>query len=361
MDELVSHPLVAAARTLADTLLAPQAADVDVSTVPRSHLDALGAAGLLGLGAPSRVGGSEAPRPVVRAVAELLAGADLATWFVQLQHHGPVRSLVTASGPDGERPGAFDDALRRLACGDLVAGIAVSHLRRFPDRPVTVARDGDAWRFDGTAPWYTGWGLNDVLLLSGVDDGGRVVHALVDAVASDALEPSARMRVAALEAASTVTLTLRGLRVPAERIVATERIEDWQAADDLLTVNVNPAVLGLTGSALDLLAVQGERRGEKEAVRAAQRMQARLRAVRDEAYGLMDDVAPAEGTQQRLAVRSQAHRLMVEATTALVICGAGASMAAGSAAQRKAREGLFLLVQGQTRAARLAALDAWGP
>lgn len=361
MDERDSHPLVAGARTLAGTLLAPEAADVDASTVPRSHLQALGQAGLLGLAAPAALGGSDAPRAVVREVTEVLAGADLATWFVQAQHHGPLRSLVAATtAADGPRCGAFDAVVSRLATGDLVAGIAFSHLRRFPDRPVTATRQGDGWRFDGTAPWYTGWELNDVLLLSGVDDEGLVVHALVDAVASEALVPSARMRVAALEAASTVTLTLRGLVVPEDRVVSTEPITRWAAADDLTTVNTNPAVFGLTASAVELLAAQGERRGEREAVAVAGRLGERLAVLRAEAYGLVDGVPPQEETARRLAVRAQAHRLMIDATSALVIAGAGASMAAGAAAQRKAREGLFLLVQAQTRAGRASALDAWG-
>jgi hypothetical protein len=290
--------------------------------------------------------------PVSRRVSEVLAGADLATWFVQAQHHGPVRALAAA--------GRFDDVVRRLGSGELVAGIAFSHLRRWPARPVTATRSGDGWRFDGTAPWYTGWGINDAMLLSGVDPGGLVVHALVDAVAGPHLVPSAPLRMAALDAAVTVTLRLDGLVVPGERVVATQPIAQWAAADDRVTVNVNPAVFGLTASALELLAAQGERRGEEEAVDAAGRMRERLGRMREEAYGLLDQVAPERETGRRLELRALAHRLMVDATTGLVVAGAGAALANGAPAARKAREGLFLLVQAQTAADRRSALRAWG-
>lgn len=49
--------------------------------------------------------------------------------------------------------------------------------------------------------------------------------------------------------------------------------------------------------------------------------------------------------------------MLVDTTTALVIAGAGGSMAISSPAQRKAREALFLLVQAQTRASRTANLQ----
>jgi alkylation response protein AidB-like acyl-CoA dehydrogenase len=349
---LDAHPLVVAARTVADEVLTPNAAQVDAGTVPRSHLEALGRAGLLGLAAPRRLGGVEAPRPVVRRVVEVLAGADLATWFVQAQHHGPVREIAAS--------GRFDHLVRRLATGGVVAGIAFSHLRRWPDRPVEATRTVTGWRFDGVAPWYTGWGLNDILLLSGVQADGEVVHAVVDARAQPGLAPGPRMRVAALDAAATVTLELDGLLVSDEAVASVQRIEEWTAQDARVTVNVNAAVFGVIESALELLTAKGERRGEPAATQAAARIGEQARELREIAYRLVDDVDPDEAVQERLRVRARAHELMMSATSALVISGAGASMALDDPAQRKAREALFLLVQAQTRQARVAALQEWG-
>jgi len=323
-----THPLVQAARQVAAEVLAPAAAEVDADAVPRSHLDALAAVGLLGLEAPASSGGAQACAPVRRRVTEVLAGADLTTWFVQAQHHGPTRMLAAAGEP-------FADRLADLAAGRTVAGIAFSHVRHWPHASVTGTSLPDGgWRFDGVAPWYTGWGVNDVALLAGVAPGGRVVFALVPARPAPGLLASPVLDVAALRGAITVTLSLDGLVVPAADVVSVQGVEAWLAADARQTANVNPAVFGVTESALGLLLAQGQRRGEP--------------------------AARQTGERARLRLRARAHQLMVEATTALVVAGAGGSMVTGAPAQRKAREALFLLVQAQTRASRTANLEALG-
>jgi alkylation response protein AidB-like acyl-CoA dehydrogenase len=204
--------LLAAARRVADQLLAPHAAEVDAGWVPRSHVDALAAAGVLGMRAPRSAGGLDVRPAVAREVDEIIAGADLATWFVQAQHHSPVRELAGAGG--------FDAVLGELATGRRVAGIAFSHLRRWPDRPVRAERSGDGWRLDGVAPWYTGWGINDVALVGAATDDDRIVFALLPAEPADRLSASEPMQVAALRAAATVTLRLDGYPVSAGDVVS---------------------------------------------------------------------------------------------------------------------------------------------
>jgi alkylation response protein AidB-like acyl-CoA dehydrogenase len=203
--DVEAHAVVAAVRELAGQLLVPAAAEVDATVVPRSHLDALAAAGVLGLAA------SETSATAVRRVNEILAGADLATWFVQAQHHFPVRLLAAT----GARP----DALAELVSGRTVAGIAFSHLRRRPQRVLAARPDGTGWTFTGTAPWYTGWGLNDVALVAGLTDDDRAVFALVEPREGPHLQAGPVLRTAALAAARTVVLTLDGLPVPPDAVV----------------------------------------------------------------------------------------------------------------------------------------------
>ncbi len=346
--EVDEHPLVARVRAVADDVLAPAAAEVDASQVPRSHLEALAAAGVFGVSAPAAAGGADAPPAVARRVHELLAGADLSTWFVQAQHHQLVRMLATT----GRRP----ELLADLAAGRLVAGIAFSHLRRRPARVLTATPDGDGWRFDGTAPWYTGWGLNDVALVAALTDADDVVWAVVEAREGPHLQAGPLLRTAALSAGRTVTLELSALPVPAADVVLVEPAQAWAPRDALVTVNAPPAVFGLADSTLRLLAEQGVRRREPAAVAAAAAVGAELDAVRTRAYHLVDEVPPADAAGERLALRARALRLGVDAGTALVTAGAGGAMAAGAPAQRKAREALFLLVQAQTADVRAATL-----
>lgn len=351
-DETDEHPLVRSARHLADTLLRPSAAEVDLGVVPRSHLDALAAAGLLGIGVPASADRAGVPPAVLRRIGELLAGADLTTWFVQVQHHAPVRMAAAA----GHRP----DLVADLGSGRLLAGIGFSHLRRWPQRPVEAVPDGNGWRFTGTVPWYTGWGINDVALLAAVTGAGTVVFGLVPAREQPGLVASPPLRTAALQACATVALQLKGLRVAPENVLLEQPIAQWAAQDRATTANVNPAVFGLAGSALDLLRAEGERRGEAEAAALAERLGSRLAEVRAECYRWLDTQAPDQGEQQRLELRARAHQLMIDCCTALVVASAGGAMALTSPAQRKAREALFLLVQAQTVDGRRAQLRSWG-
>ena len=335
------HPLVARARRLADDLLAPHAEQVDRTEVPVGHLTEIRRSGLLGLQAPKEYGGAGAPGAVARETAEILAGACCSTWFVQTQHHTPVLTLAECEGPVRER------LLGPLASGELLSGVAYAHLRSYPRVPVRATRDRGGWRFDGTVPWYTGWGLNDVMLLAGVTEADEALFAFARAREQPGLRASAPMRLAALTAARTVSLELDGLWLPEDAVALRAPYERWAATDRLKTLNAGPAVFGIARAALALLAEE-----------TALPLRSRLREVRERAYALADEAAPHEHVAERLALRTRAYEVLQAATTAAVVSGGGRSMLLTSRAQRLAREGLFLLVQGQTRESRRAHLDA---
>ncbi|MFI1354602.1 acyl-CoA dehydrogenase family protein [Streptomyces sp. NPDC020898] len=341
------HPLVAVARRLASDVLAPQAGRVDQEGVPASSIKAIKQSGLLGVSAPKEYGGAGASAAVAREVAEILAGACCSTWFVQTQHHTPVKLLTESHFPVRE------SLLGRLATGELLSGIAYAHLRAFPRVPVRVTYERGGWRFDGTVPWYTGWGLNDVMLLAGLSDTEEVVFAFVEARTQQGLRASPPMRLAALTAARTVSLELKGLRVPEEAVVLRTPREKFALTDLPRATNTSPAVFGVAYAALDLLAAH------PAATATARSLRTRLDAVRRNAYALADHRRPQEHLAQRLTLRTRAYDLMRTATTAAIVAGGGRSLDLNSPAQRLAREGLFLLVQGQTpdvREAHLASL-----
>ena len=102
-------------------LLAPAAEATDqAAVVPRSHLEALAGAGLMGLYRPPA-----APPAVVREVYETLAGACGVTFFVWVQHHAPVRMLAASANG-----GAATATLDELCAGGLLGGVAFAYLRR---------------------------------------------------------------------------------------------------------------------------------------------------------------------------------------------------------------------------------------
>jgi hypothetical protein len=337
---------VRVARELADRVLAPHAAQVDRAGIPPSHIAAIKASGLLGMGAPVEVGGTAAPAPVIRLVSEILAAADATTWFVQVQHHSPLATAVRGEGAARER------LLRPLADGTLLAGVAFSQLRSYPHVQVAATPVDGGWQFDGTAPWCTGWGLGDVLMLAGTTPDAEVVFCFIDAREQPGLRASAPMRLAALEASRTVRLHLDGLRVGVDAVIHRTTMADWSAADRRTTVNVNPAVFGIAGAALDLL----ELAATEDATRLAGVLRSRLQTARRDAYALLDEVPAEERLADRLAARLEAMDMMQTATSAAVIAGGGRAMAATAPAQRLAREAMFLLVQAQTADLRAAQL-----
>ncbi|MGV9644942.1 acyl-CoA dehydrogenase family protein [Streptomyces sp. NPDC003514] len=336
----LDHLLVDRARRLAADLLAPQAARVDQEGVPASHIEAIRRSGLLGVSAPREYGGWAAPAAVARRTAEILAGACCSTWFVQTQHHTPVATLAASEGPVRER------LLGPLARGELLSGVAYAHLRAYPRTPVRVTGERGGLRFVGRVPWYTGWGLNDVMLLAGIAEGGEAVFAFTEAREQPGLRPSAPMRLAALTASHTVSLELDGLWLPPESVALRVPYGEWAVKDRAKAVSASPAVFGITEAALALLDDE-----------VAGPLRARLGTVRARAYELADAPGTDATLAERLALRIDAAELMRTATTAAVVAGGGRSLALTGTAQRLAREALFLLVQGQTAESRGAHLD----
>ena len=338
---MTSHLLVSRARHLADDLLAPHAEQVDQEGVPASHIEAIRQSGLLGVSAPVAYGGSAAPGAVARETAEILAGACCSTWFVQTQHHTPVMTLAKSELPVRER------LLGPLARGELMSGVAYAHLRAYPRIPVRVTRERGGWRFDGTVPWYTGWGLNDVMLLAGVTDADEALFAFTEAREQPGLRPSAPMRLAALTASRTVSLELDGLWLSEDAVALRAPYADWAKTDRPKPTNASPAVFGVAAAALALL-------DDKQ----AGPIRTRLDDVRERAYALAEHPLPHEHLEERLSLRTRAYEVLMTATTAAVVAGGGRSLSLTNRAQRLAREALFLLVQGQTAESRRIHLKA---
>ncbi|MFD5631328.1 acyl-CoA dehydrogenase family protein [Streptomyces sp. NPDC127072] len=345
------HPLVTRARSLAAEVLAPLAQRVDQEGVPASSVEAVKRSGLLGVSAPVEYGGSAAPASVARETAEILAGACCSTWFVQTQHHTPVQTLAKSGLPVRER------LLGPLARGELLSGVAYAQLRAYPRVPVRVTRERGGRRFYGTVPWYTGWGLNDIMLLAGLTDEGEALFAFTEAREQPGMRPSPPMRLAALSASRTVSLELDGLWLPEDAVALRTPYETWAATDRPKSTNASPAVFGVTASALDLLESPDADPAAKE---TAHVLRGRLDEVRRLAYELADHPVPAERIDERLAAKTRSYDVMRAATTAAIVAGGGRSIGLDGPAQRLAREGMFLLVQGQTAEVREAHLGSLG-
>ena len=329
-------PLLDAVDRVCRDVIAPAALRVDADVVPRSHLDVLAQTGLL-----AGVSADASPSDLRRA-QEHLGGACLSTWLGAAQHQTPLRLARAAEPP-------LRDALVPLMeSGTTLCGVAFSHLRRWPQRPVDVERIPGAWLFSGTAPWYTGWGINDVAVIAGATEDGHVVFALVPAEATHTLRAGPPVDTVAVSAARTVPLHLDEVVVPDDGVLAVQHIDDWARADEVGAANVSPAVLGIAQAAISRL----RRVADPSAHVAGRRLAVVLAETREEAYALIDEYDPHDQVGRRLELRARALRLCLDATSALVIARGGRSMRRSDDAQLLARWALFMTVQAQTAALR---------
>ena len=182
-----------------------------LDVLPVAHLDALAAAGLYGAPVPAGAGGLGLDLAATCAVAEELASGCLATTFVWVQHRGVVMTLAAEGTPAVLRDRWLVPACR----GEVRGGIALTGLMPGPPR-LRARPDGGGWRVDGEAPWVTGWGLIDLLLVVARGPDDSVVSLLLDATAQPGLTVT-RERLAAVNASVTVRLGFDGVRVPGER------------------------------------------------------------------------------------------------------------------------------------------------
>ncbi len=328
---------------------APDAQHLEADGVRRADVDRLAAAGVLSAGL---VGGWTPAQ--TREVHEQLAGTSGALWFVLTQHRSPAEAARSSE----------NDAVRERWASGLVSGaslgaVAFAHLRRPGAPTVTATRQDDGWLVSGRLDWITSWGLADALLLMAETPGGDVVQALLPASDREGLSITGELPLAAMQGTSTVGAVLDGMHVGDTEVARVLPKGEWLAADALRTANAPAAVFGLTRAALNaLIAAAGERQWST-AESLAKRWREELEDIRTRAYTLVDDVAPNEEIDERVALRMQITRLAQDVTSALITVQAGRAMLLSSPEQRWAREALFALVQAQTQVTREALIASY--
>lgn len=323
--------------------LTADAARLEREGVTRADVQRLADAGLLAVHGPEELGGAGPAEQ--RRVAELLAGASPDAWFVWFQH-GPVVRLLARS----DNTALAERHLPELCSGRQLGGVAYSHLRT-PRPSVRATRARRGWSLSGSQPWCTGWPLVDQVLAGALTaDGEQVVFALVPGGDRDELHSTGELGLAAMGGTGTHALAFTDLRVPDEQVLAVRDRAEFAAYDTAMNANVQPSTFGIALAALDLLA---ERAPEVE-----RELRARVLACRGRAYALLDEVAPEERTEERLAARAEALLLAMDCCTALLAARGGQGMDLRDPAQRLLRAAAFQLVHSSAGHVRTATLDA---
>jgi alkylation response protein AidB-like acyl-CoA dehydrogenase len=334
------------AQRIADEVLSPVASEVDrTGKIPDSHFARLAEDGFYGLIAPVEFGGPGVDFPVFLQIVETLASACLTTAFTWLQHHGVVMGL--AMTPNAAlREKYLDRAVR----GQVRGGGAFSGVIPVPPR-VLATRDGDGWRLTGDVAFVSGWGIVDVLHVSGFhEESGDVVSGLVDARPGDGITEVHPLNLVAAQGSNTVRLVF----------------DDLWLADEMVTTRVNREeylsglAIGLrVDSSLALGLVHRVAVGLDEAARPDLAGQFRTEAAHLRARF---DAALADPPSMP-ALRAACSALAARACNTFVAAAGGRALLLTHDAQRLARESLFTMVvasRPEVRTALLGVLSAPG-
>ncbi|MFA7267367.1 MAG: acyl-CoA dehydrogenase family protein [Candidatus Nanopelagicales bacterium] len=355
----------------ANRTLVPHANRIDRRGIGRPHLDELAGTGAFGLPFPADLGGLEADRAVVREATELIAGACGTTWFCFAQHRSPTTAVMNS-----QNSAVRDRWLRRMVAGEAISGIAFAHLRR-PKQRFWIRDEGDSFVLNGALDWVTTWPLADVVLIEGYaqtregEQRDEIISILVEPPRVDLsktnltdredIQAGPSLALAAMGGTRTWPVAFGGFRVAADQLVSRKSADQWLAENALVSADANPAGFGIARAAINEMAGLGDVTSQPGVVAAARELAEELVELRARAYAAADaaaddrEVATAS-IGDRTVLRAAALNLNLRATSALVAASGGAAMMLSSNAQRRAREALFLLVQGQTADLRTASI-----
>lgn len=320
------------AQHLADEVLAPHAAAVDrTGEIPRTHFDALAAAGFYGITMADDLDATS-----FTEVGEILVAACLPTTFVWAQHLGVSRRI--ANSPNHELRDRLTVALRdgRTRTGVSYAGAT--------DHPTLIARRVEGgYLLDGTAPFVTGWGFVDVIGVLARDeaDPNSLISVLIPAEAGPHLQVRP-IPLAAADASRTVVAEFDGLPVPDTDVDNRISLRSFNASTILATWRNASLALGIVRRCVRELDYLGVDTG------SLVNETARIRTELDAALSGQADIYQACAAAADLAVRSAG--LLFTAT-------GSAAAVRGSTAERSVREAAFTLVFGSRPPLRAALLD----
>lgn len=300
--------------------------------VPAENFEVLAGAGLYGLSAPVAEGGLGLSYDDTCEVAEELAGSCATTAFLWLQH---LRLLGAMLDP-GSEPTLVSCHRSDVVSGKAKGGVVLTGLMPGPVR-LLATRDEQGWAIRGQAPWFSGWGALDLVVIVARAEDATTVSFLVHAQLLEGARLT-HLPLSALRGTRTVRLDFDGLRLPRESLLSQEPPGNTEESPLRLRLN-GSLPLGL---ARRCCAMAGPSLLDSELAAA--------RANLREAV-TMAQVAEARAVASELAVRAAQY---------LAVQRGSRSAVTGETAERLLREASLLLVFGSRPAIRDALLARLG-
>ncbi len=246
----------ALAREVADTEIAPNAADWDRDHHFPSELFAkLGELGLMGVCVPEELGGAGADFVSYVLVLEELSRADAGVGVTVAVHTSAATLPIVGFGTEEQR----QQFVPRLARGEAIGAFALTEPGSGSDAGAlrtTAVEDGDGWRLTGTKQWCTNGSHASTFVLFARTDpdtaGARGVSAFV--LDAEHVEVTREEEKLGLHSSSTADLRLDGsVIVPHDRLLHEER-KGFAVAMSTLDggrIGIAAQAVGIAQAALD--------------------------------------------------------------------------------------------------------------
>ena len=323
--------------------VAPRAAELDRSPDALNEIvrDA-GRAGLLALKLPPEWGGPGLTDDEFRLFQEECARASGAFAFLQTQHQSAGTLLLRHGSEEIRRA-----TLPHMSGGERLIGVGFSGLRREGPPVARLEPVAGGYRAYGSVPWITGYGIFGEFLLGATLPSGESLFALAPLSNGPGRSVEGPMRLAAMETAGTVAMTLDGLFLP-EESVAFVKPGSWVRDNDLFNIALQSQfAFGCAWGGVDVVRAAARTPAKAFLAYAADALADEIERCRRETAEAMADRSEAT-VEARLGLRAWAIDLAVRCAHAAVAASSGAANAEGHPAGRLYREALVYTVSAQT-------------
>jgi alkylation response protein AidB-like acyl-CoA dehydrogenase len=324
--------------------VAPKAQQIDRDgELLRWSLQGLCERNLMALRRPAEFGGPDISEEAFRHFQETCARYSGTLSFLQTQHQS-AGSMIAKSANEALK----NEYLPKMGNGEKLVGIGFSQLRRGGPPIMRATEAAGGYLVEGHVPWVTGYDFYPEFLLGATLPNGRAVFAVVPLRDAEGIKVSIPMRLAAMEAANTVTVDFTDHFVPAEKVCFIKEA-GWIKNNDQINIALQGHfALGCAQAGLDILRAAAEKKNLDFALSSHAALAKELATCREETRMAQKGVAIEEATVDRLRVRAWAIDLAVRCAHAAVTASSGAANSVDHPAQRVYREALVYTVSAQT-------------
>jgi alkylation response protein AidB-like acyl-CoA dehydrogenase len=222
--------------------------------------------------------------------------------------------------------------LPSVISGEVKGGVSLGGLMPGPAR-LTAETTDDGWLLHGDAPWVSGWGIVDELVVTAREGVESVASFVLDATLCKGVSVTP-LHLSAMNASSTVTVSFSNVKVPHDRYVGGQPYAPGLERPEALRVNGSLA-LGIARRCCDLIGPSV--------------LDAELRRAREE--------LDRAGIEEIYEARAHASALAARCAHVLAVSTGSRSAISGTIAERSVREASLLLVFASRPPIKMALLN----